>query len=415
MRVLVVVRLIALWGIGMLLVSPAAAELRAGASKVDITPQPGVSLDGPISKNGPVESVHDPLHARALVLSDGMTEMAIVVCDACMIGGDVFQKAKRLANEATGMPATAMLISATHTHAAPRAVHIGNEPIDDRYHQTLAERIARAIEQAHENLAPAQIGHASFGRGDLLACRRLLCEPGSVGPNPFGETGERVKSVAGRSTRVIEPAGPVDPEFSVVSVQHADGAPLCVLGNFSVHYCGGYRRGVVSADYFGAFAQGVETRLAGDRGDHPPVVGIMSNGTSGNAGSFRRSSGKKFAPFERMEYYGRLLASDAIEAIDAVSYREDVTLSVEQTDLTFAVRRPDPDRLRWARRVLKDPEAERPHRWSDVYAHEAQHLAGYPETVTLPLQALRIGEIAIAAAPCEVFAETGLAVKAASL
>jgi hypothetical protein len=41
-------------------------------------------------------------------------------------------------------------------------------------------------------------------------------------------------------------------------------------------------------------------------------------------------------------------------------------------------------------------------------------LADYPDRYALPLQALRIGDIAVAAAPCEIFAETGLAIKAGS-
>ncbi|MCB1087689.1 MAG: hypothetical protein KDM63_11635, partial [Verrucomicrobiae bacterium] len=49
-----------------------------------------------------------------------------------------------------------------------------------------------------------------------------------------------------------------------------------------------------------------------------------------------------------------------------------------------------------------------------VYAREAMELANYPETVTIPLQALRIGDLAITAIPNEVFAETGLAIKAQS-
>src|SRR6056297_3544650 len=72
----------------------AVAEFQAGAAVSDITPAQGVSLDGSISKNGPVESIHDPLHARALVLDDGNLRLAIVVCDLCMIGRDVVDQAK---------------------------------------------------------------------------------------------------------------------------------------------------------------------------------------------------------------------------------------------------------------------------------------------------------------------------------
>src|SRR5207237_7814842 len=41
-------------------------------------------------------------------------------------------------------------------------------------------------------------------------------------------------------------------------------------------------------------------------------------------------------------------------------------------------------------------------------------LAEGPPTRELKLQALRVGELGIAAIPCEVFAETGLAIKTAS-
>ena len=72
--------------------SSSHADLRAGAAKVDITPAMGVSLDGSISKNGPATSVHDRLHARCLVLDDGGTKIALVVCDACISGVPIVVK-----------------------------------------------------------------------------------------------------------------------------------------------------------------------------------------------------------------------------------------------------------------------------------------------------------------------------------
>jgi len=53
----------------------------AGAATADLTPGEGVSLDGPISKPGPVRGVHDPLTSRALVLKCGDTAVLIVVND----------------------------------------------------------------------------------------------------------------------------------------------------------------------------------------------------------------------------------------------------------------------------------------------------------------------------------------------
>lgn len=399
--------------LGLTFVNPVVAGtqpgLRAGAAAVDITPKPGVSLDGPISKNGPVTGVHDRLHARALVLDDGKTRLAIVICDACMIGRDVFDATKKFVQQETGLPSQRMLMAATHTHAAVRAVHLGTAPADEEYHQQFSRRIADAVIRAERNLAPAKLGYGSFNKPEFLRCRRFLCKPGSVGVNPFGEAGERIKSVAGKSSAVIEPAGPVDPQFSILSVQHADGKPLAVLGNFSVHYCGGYRRGLVSADYFGHYAEALESQLnAGE--SHPPFVGIMSNGTSGNTGSIQ-NDGKSYDPFEWMNVSARILTQETLNVIGKIEHRSNVTLAGAESEIPLDVRRPDEKRLKWAKEVFATPEGPHPHRWSKVYAQETLHLAEFPETVTIKLQAFRIGEIAIAAMPCEVFAETGLAIR----
>ena len=385
------------------------AALRAGAAKTDITPKLGVSLDGPISKNGPVKGVHDRLHARALVFDDGTTRLAIVVCDACIIGRDVFDSAKSIVNTATGLPIDRMLIAATHTHAAPRTIHVSTEPIDNKYHEWLAQQIAAAVIQAQKNLAPAEAGWGSFDKPEFIRCRRHLCKPGSVGPNPFGETGERVKSVAGNSSAVIEPAGPVDPQFSILSVQHADGTPLAVLGNFSVHYCGGYRRGVVSADYFGHFAEELERQL--DAGQNrPPFVGIMSNGTSGNTGAIEKG-GKKYAPFEWLMASGRILAEDALRVVRTIEHNSNLSIAMCESELELAVRLPSESRLKWAREIMDNPQAPHPHRWTPIYAQQTLLLSQFPKTVRLKIQAVRIGKLGIVALPCEAFAETGLAIK----
>jgi len=64
---------------------------RAGAFAMDITP-PKL----PISVNGGMQdrlakAVHDRLHARCLVLDDGSTRVAFVVCDSCMIPREVVE------------------------------------------------------------------------------------------------------------------------------------------------------------------------------------------------------------------------------------------------------------------------------------------------------------------------------------
>jgi len=393
-----------------------AAEPRrrflAGAATSNITLPLGAANGGVIARGGPATGVHDELHARCLAFDDGRTQVAIAVCDVRMIGRDIADRAKKLVHEATQWPAENILIAATHTHAAPAVIGMHTTDVDRWYSDFVTVRIADGLRRAIANLAPAQVGFGSFQKPEFVRCRRYLCEPGSVGVNPFGLSGEQVRSVAGTSSAVIKPAGPVDPRVSILSVQHADGTPLAVLANFSVHYCGGYRGGFVSADYFGFFARELEKQLpTGD--EHPPLVGIMSNGTSGNMGALDRG-GKQYKPFEWVKLSGRILAKEALPVIQKIEHRDDVTLAVQETELQLGVRRPDEKRLAWAKQVLENPEGPHPHRWTPIYAQEALHLSKFPATTSVNLQAIRIGDVGIAAFPCEVFAETGLAVKAGS-
>src|SRR6266542_2491921 len=74
---------------------------RAGAYAQDITPtQFPISVNGGMSDRQ-AKSAHDRLHARCLVLDDGTTKIAIVVCDSCMIPREVTDPAKQMAANLT--------------------------------------------------------------------------------------------------------------------------------------------------------------------------------------------------------------------------------------------------------------------------------------------------------------------------
>ncbi|MFV1967469.1 MAG: neutral/alkaline non-lysosomal ceramidase N-terminal domain-containing protein [Pirellulaceae bacterium] len=382
---------------------------RAGAATTDLTPQRGVSLDGPIGKNGPVVGIHDPLKSRALVLHQGSVTLAIVVNDMCVIDKGVYDQAKSIVEEKLGIPGSHVLMSATHSHATPRVMRIRTGPLDEAYRELVANRMAEAVIAAHGNLASAKLGFGSFDRRDYVICRRSLCKEGSVGVNPFGEAGEVVKSVAGSSNQVLEPAGPTDPQLSVLSVVHADGKPLALVANFSVHYCGGYERGKVSADYFGAFARSLSERLQSGA-DHPPFVGMMSNGTSGNISSVQVRVNKK-GPWIRIEKSGAVLAEQTAELVTGIQHTVPAQIAALVSHLELSVRKPDAQRVAWAKKFLESPGTKGPHRWSRVYADETLHLAKFPEKYRLFIQVFRIGDVGIASLPCEAFAETGLIIK----
>jgi len=110
------------------------------------------------------------------------------------------------------------------------------------------------------------------------------------------------------------------------------------------------------------------------------------------------------------------LARAAHEIVQTAKYRSEVELKARATQLKLEVRKPSAAELAWAVATLGAKGAGQPKPSRPViYAREAQGLANYPDTVPITLQALHIGELTIAAAPCEVFAKTGLAIKSGSV
>lgn len=385
-------------------------QFRAGAAASNITPELGVILDGAIMQIGPGQHVHDELFARCLVLDDGTTRIAIAVCDLTMIETGVVEQAKRLLETATGLAQDHVLISATHTHSAPRVMDLGQGDANRRYHEFLAQRIADGIHRAITQLAPAKIGWGSGQKPEYVFNRRWFVKPRLEPPNPFGGKPDEVATNPSPAS-IIKPAGPVDPELFVLSVQHADGRPLALLANYGLHYVGGLPSGHISADYFGVFADRIQQLLGADRQD-PPFVGIMSNGTSGDVNNVDLRNALRRRPSDAlMREVADGIAQEALRVARSIKHQEWVPLAARTVVLKLDVRRPDDARLQWAREISANANPDQRMSRPAIYAREATQLAEYPPTVPITLQAFRVGDLGIGAAPCEVFAETGLAIK----
>ena len=281
------------------------------------------------------------------------------------------------------------------------------------YVAILPGRIAESIERASRNLEPARIGWGAIDDHEHTFCRRWIRRPDKMLDDPFGQRTVRANMHPGyQNPDVIGPSGPVDPGLTVLSVQSRSGRPIAVLANYSMHY---YGAEPVSADYYGRFATalakriGAEAARAAVRRDHvaghqrrPDVDGLRPAQEGPGPGRLRRrtSPGSPTRPTNRSPTatgsrwrWPRRRSSSAA----ACPTR---TAGLGQGD-----RRPD----------------ERPgHRANlrcrnlpEVYAKEAIYLHDEPRR-ELKLQAIRIGELGITAIPNEVFAITGLKIKAQS-
>lgn len=394
--------------------SASETVFRAGAATSNITPALGGDVIGGFVPF-PATHVHDELHARCLVLDDGKTRLAFVICDLLGIHRIVSVEARRLIAEQTGIPTENVLISATHTHSACSALgknRLQHDPTLDDYQRFVAQRIADGVRRAVNNLRPAQIGFGSVEAPEHVFNRRWHMKPGSVPPNPFG-TDDLVKmNPPAGSPNLVEPAGPTDPTVSFFALREPAGRPIAVYAAYSLHYVGGVGNGHISSDYYGIFCEELARRLEADRLD-PPFVAMLANGTSGDINNINfRQPRPRQAPYAQMRHVAEDVAGKVRTALDKVSYRDHVSLAAAYREPAVAWRRPTADDITWAKKTLADrPEGKPLTELPAIYAERALRMVDYPESTPVPLQVLRLGEVVVGTMPCEVFCEIGLEFK----
>ena len=387
-----------------------AKQFRAGAATSNITPPLGISLNGGMTDRV-AEHIHDDLHARCLVLDDGEDQIAFVVCDLCMIPGDVIDAAKDLINGYTAIPTDRVCVSATHTHSAPTAADVFQSQRNEAYTEFLAMRISDGVRRAMNNLAPARVGWGVGKEPSQVFNRRWKMKPGAIPANPFGDVDSVLMNPGRSNANLVEPSGPIDPEVCVLAVTSASGAPLGLLANYSLHYVGGNPGRDVSADYFGMFAARLRQLLRTDEAD-PPFVAMMSNGTSGNINNVNfREAGAKQAPYEQMRKVANILADEALRIYQGISFQDHAGLDMHESRMKLTRRMPSRDDIARAKVVISKGQGEVLRTREEIYAGETLALSEMEPTVETVVQAMRIGDMGVVALPCEVFVETGLAIK----
>ena len=407
MRRYVKLVLTALFALALGAQTPDTSRFRAGASSVDITPRKfPVIVNGNFLENI-VDKAHDRLYARALVMEHGAVRIAVVVVDSCMMPRDLLDRAKELAGQKTGIPIERMLISATHTHSAPAAMGCLGSDADPDYVEFLPPRIAEAIETAAQRLVPARAGWTVVDDFEHTHCRRWIRRPDKMLTDPFGALTVRANMHPGyENPDVIGPSGPVDPAITMLSIQSDEGKPLALLANYSMHYFGATP---VSSDYYGHFASSIATRI-GAEGEKNQFVAMMSQGTSGD--QMWMDYGKPKSDI-KVEAYAREVADVVWRAYSKIEYRSSPSLMMAETTISLGRRAPDAARLAWGRDLLATMAGAKPRNQREVYAREQVFLHENPLR-ELKLQALRVGDLGITAIPNEVFAITGLKIKARS-
>lgn len=391
--------------VSFLLIAAAAAsayaqELRAGTAQVVVTPPTGTPMAGyyhPRASAG----VHDDLHAKAIVLRQGKTTFALIACDLIHVPEPVVEASRKLIESETGIPPRNVMISATHAHTGPvipggtsRLVFGGKEAeLAQAYAAGLPVKIAGAVKLAIGSLQPARIRAGAGIQAELTFNRRFHMTDGTVGWNP-----------GKMNPRIVRPAGPIDPQVGVISVETTSGAPLATLVNYALHLdtVGGLE---ISADYPYTLAKTIASAR--------PGATLFTLGCAGNLNHIDVKSAKPQKGHEEAARIGAALGQEVVRALDSLETVQS-GLAVRSAVVELPLASHDPGEVEWARQTAATYGQPKPapflelvkaFRILDVEARARQPLRA-------EVQAIRLGsDTALVALPGEVFTELGLDIK----
>ncbi|MEM2961169.1 MAG: neutral/alkaline non-lysosomal ceramidase N-terminal domain-containing protein [Candidatus Bathyarchaeia archaeon] len=369
--------------------------LRSGRAVVNITPPIGLYLTGFGGRAGPAQGVHDELYAKAAVISDGRSDLAIVTMDLLGLDMDVVNAIYE-GTESLGIPAKNTLLCASHTHSGPATITLrGLGDRDENYVKSIEKKIIGAINEAYANRQDS-ILKVGKSRCDISVNRRKMTKDGKIilGENPLG---------------------PIDQ--AVTTIMFESQNRKTILFNYACHpVVLGAANLLVSADYPGYAAATIERTIKGS-------VAMFIQGCCGNINS--KIVGGTFEDAERL---GNTLGKEAITALERSELEEFFTLksSVRKLELPLQELPSEEEIEKERTECLKNLESAKQRNelgiiklwqglleWADAAA-ELVRKGKRNLTQEIQLQVIRIGDVAIVAIPGEPFVEIALEIKARS-
>ena len=270
--------------------------LTAGAAAVDMTPRDSLHLYGYPHVARDSTGVHDPLLSSALYLSDGATAAMFIANDIIYVPKPIAASARRRIEQATGVPAANIMVTATHTHSGPVTMdYISHEadPIvpkaDLKYVRFMEDSIVGGAVEAFRAAEPAQIGLA-------------------------------VADARGIGTNRRDPSGPADLSVPVLMLRSADGrTDIAVMLVCSMHPTVLHEDSTLITGDFPAMARQYlqSTVLA------PNCPVLHHTGPAGNQSPRHVTSANTFPEAERI---GKLLGTAVQQAIETIRFTSDVSI-----------------------------------------------------------------------------------------
>ena len=399
--------------------------IKAGFSGVDITPEPGLKMEGmPSPPEG--QGVKYPLTARTAVFDDGIKQAAIVTLDLLFLMPSVVSELRQAISAGTRLRPTDIMVACTHTHRAPYVTAFMDDDTLFDYLDFVRERLVGGMAEAQAAVRPAELQVGSSDAPGWTFNRRQVYR---------SDLGEQVGTQGPEwIDAFVRREGPEDNELQVLAARGPDGHGLGGLVDFACHTTVMGTEPVYSADYPGPLTAELSRRFGG--------TFAFLQGACGNLWSVDTSVERPYHEFgtKHAERMARALADKAEEAIRGGRAVAGSQIRVARQVLPIPQRRPTREQVDLAKWYLEQAPDDIDQRefTRRIYGHdytfyhnspgiqewfaremigmwEWQRRTGTRELVEdVEVQTISVGDVAFVGYPAEYFTEFGLRTKAES-
>ncbi len=384
--------------------------LKAGFSRVDITPPLGVSVQGYFEPRT-AKGVLDPLLATAVAFDDGEKKAVIISVDVIGMNMEFMSLLRPAVAEAAGLDVDGVFIASTHTHLGPGVASteskIGSFE-NAEYGDWLRKRIADGATLAMQDLAPATM---KYTRGEVKGVsfiRRYRMKDGTVRTNPGWQNPD------------VDHALGTPDEVSQLLIIKREGKPEIGIVNFQVHpdVISGE---LLSADYpkfvRDTYELNVENSLC-----------MYLNGAQGDSNhiDIRLNPEKECAHgYDRARYMGKKIAMSVISNYELAKELPGDKIGYAKKMISVRYNKGTPEEIPEALALAKlyhevgsekaVPELTGMARTEKIAkATRIEKMQSKPDFKDLILTAVSVGDMVFASLPGEPFTEVGRQIKANS-
>ncbi|MGB9594747.1 MAG: neutral/alkaline non-lysosomal ceramidase N-terminal domain-containing protein [Candidatus Poribacteria bacterium] len=376
--------------------------MKVGSAKVDITPPLNIPYLAYLPRQGKFKGVHDPLYARALVLDDGKTKIAIISADSIGYNNELLgeeynflSEVRGKIQERTGILGLNVMLATTHSHSTPETTGI-TRLLDvsgaEEWLEVLIEQLTSVVEMADQNLVEMSI-KAGIGEARGIAKNRR----------------KREMSLDEQRSN-----GFVDESVGILLFQTEDSKVSDIIINYACHPVTVQVQPLVSADYPGVTTRLVENVVNGCRNC------LFLQGSAGDINPMRDDT----RDFRDVEIYGNILGGEAIKTVAQMKAPDypimPSVIGIASKMITLPSRNlPDPKPYREAfvsaldsaQKAESQEERDRHLRVARYNRETLKRIERGDAPIPVEIQVLRIGDAMIIGIPGEVFVGLGLQIK----